>query len=293
LGLFCFIYKNVLYLHHYKQINLKSMIQIKRQLITPSIAKSLLEANKRNRRISQPSVHRYTYDMINDRWKEDTVEPIKISKSGVILDGQHRLLAVIASGKSIFFHIAYELDDSVTAYLDTGKSRNATDVFKIEGVLNDSSIPSTISFFNYLSLSRKAGVQKNHKATNAMLLEQYYENAEFWQDVVRRSHRWYTSFAKILPKSCVGGFYAHFHSINKVQAELFMEELCMGFDITNNVINLLRNKLMQDKVSPRKMPATLKYAIIIKTWNVWITNQKVKILKYDTINEPFPIAKSA
>jgi hypothetical protein len=63
--------------------------------------------------------------MINNKWKQDTGECIKISKTGRILDGQHRLKAVILSNCSIYFYVATNIDDSVFDVLDTGKARNS------------------------------------------------------------------------------------------------------------------------------------------------------------------------
>ena len=69
-----------------------------------------------------------------------------------------------------------------------------------------------------------------------------------------------------------------------------MKQLATGIGISNECILLLRNKLMQDKMSVRKMLPTLKMALIIKTWNLFVKNQTVKILKFEHNREEFPIA---
>jgi hypothetical protein len=81
-----------------------------------------------------------------------------------------------------------------------------------------------------------------------------------------------------------------FVNINKDKADEFMKQLTTGVAIENEVVNMLRNKLMQDKMSPRKMPPTLKMALIIKAWNVFVKNQSIKLLKFDTIRDEFPTA---
>ena len=269
------------------------MIQFQKLLITPSIAKQFLEANIANRRVKIPVLIQYSNDMLNGRWKEDTAETIKISKTGVVLDGQHRLMAIIKSGVSVFFTVATNLEDSVFDVIDTGSSRNSSDTFKVKGIKQDTSIPSTIAFYNLLSKSMKQGTQKNNKSTNAMLLEQYYEDEIFWQNIARQSHAWYLSFAKIIAPSFIGGFYAFFTKLNESKAQEFMSQLTTGIDIKNNTISLLRNKLMQDKMSLRKMPVNLKMAFMIKTWNCFIKNETNKILRYDSANESFPVAISS
>ena len=265
-------------------------LEITKQLITPSIAKKYLEQNVNNRRYSQPVLLRYTADMINNKWKQDTGECIKISKTGRILDGQHRLKAVILSNCSLYFYVAHNIDDNVFDVLDTGKSRNSSDCFYVAGIKASNTIPSMISYYNLLKDNKKEGVQINQKSTNSNLLEQYYKDELFWDNIARSSNSWYIAFAKILKPSMIGGFYAHFYKLNSNKAEAFMNQLCTGSEISNSIINLLRNKLMQDKMSPRKMPTNLKMALIIKAWNHYINNNNVKILKFDTIRDDFPIA---
>jgi len=268
------------------------MIEFKRQLITPAIAKAYLEANVSNRRLRSPTLLQYVKDMANGRWKEETGEVIKISKTGRILDGQHRLWAIVKANVSLYFHVAINLEDEVFDVLDTGRSRNSADAFKIMGIKNDSSIPSMIAMYNFLLLGRRAGIQKNEKSTNAMLLEQYYLDENFWQNVVKQSHSWYSSFAKILPTSVLGGFYAFFLKLNEEKAEPFLTQLTTGIGISNDTIMLLRNKLIQDKMAARKMPPTLKYALIIKAWNFYVKGDTVKLLKFDSMRDEFPIAVS-
>jgi hypothetical protein len=267
------------------------MIQFNKILITPAKAKEYLEANVDNRRIKKPVVLKYAKDIIEERWIEDTGETIKIATTGRILDGQHRLHAIIKANKSIYCHVSTGLDESVFKVIDTGSTRNATDVFKIEGIKNENSLPSIISFYNLLEQGKKhKGFHVHEKSTNAMLLEQYYEDENFWQSVSKNSYNWYISFAKILTPSFIGGFYAHFYKLNSDKANLFMTQLATGINIENDTISILRNKLMIDKMSIKKMPQTLKMALVIKTWNSYINGSKLKQLKYDSTREQFPKA---
>lgn len=266
-------------------------MEFKKLLVTPTVAKQYLEANVNNRRIKNAVVTRYAQDMILGRWKEDTGEIIKISKSGAVLDGQHRLMAVVKSNTPISFHFAMNVEDSVFDVLDTGSSRNATDSFKVKDIKNGNTIPSIISLHTTIITGIRTGAQKNNKPTNAILLEIYYENELFWQHVANKSHKWYLDFAKILSPSAMGGLYSVFHKSNTEKALSFMNQLATGLDVENRSINLLRQKLMTDKMSQKKMPVTIKHALIIKTWNYFILKKEVKILKYDQSKESFPSVK--
>lgn len=260
-----------------------------KQLITPAVATKLIQSNTHNRKISQPVLLRYVADMLNGRWKQDTGETIKISKKGRILDGQHRLHAVVKSGVSNYFYITTGLDEDVFDVIDTGKSRNAADAFTIADIKNSYQLSAILVYFNLLKENKRKGRQVNLRQTNSELLEQYYEEPLFWQNITNKTAVLYTAFAKILPGSVIGGFLAYLYKLNPEKAEDFMEQLCTGLNVTNQSIALLRNKLMQDRMSPRKMPPSLKMALIIKTWNYYTKGIEVKILKYDTVNEEFPI----
>jgi hypothetical protein len=88
----------------------------------------------------------------------------------------------------------------------------------------------------------------------------------------------------------LGGFYSFFYDISINHAEEFMNQLATGNDIKSSSIKLLRAKLMNDKLSSKKMPIELRGAIIIKAWNFYRKNENPKLLKWDSSTEPFPKA---
>ena len=264
-------------------------IEIKKELITPKVAERLLEHNEHNRKLASPRVLMYANDMLLGRWKQDTGETIKISPEGRLLDGQNRLNAVIKSKTPIYFHVAYNVPDDVFDVIDTGKLRNASDVFTIEKIASSTCLPSIISTYESLKIGG-GNRQKNQKPTNNMLLDMYYSREKYWQSTVLKSQNWYKSFAKIIPPSLIGGMYSTFYDIDELDAENFMNQLCNGYSIENHAINLLRKKLMQDKVGVKKMTPYQKSGYIIKTWNYYRKKETIKILKFDMSKEEFPKA---
>jgi hypothetical protein len=266
-------------------------MEIQKKLITPAKAVELLQSNVKNRRAKNPVVLRYAKDMLNGKWKEDTFELIKISKSGVILDGQHRLMAVVKSNVNVYFHVVEGLDDSIFDVLDTGSTRNAGDVFKINQVKYATTIPAIISFYDVLKENRKGrSSQVNNKKTNAELLIEYNLNPIFWDNIARDSHTLYSQFGKILSTAFIGGFLAFFSDINKEDAIEFMNQLCSGKNVENDSINYLRMKLVNEKVSVHKLQNTTKQAYVIKCWNAFRSKQNYKILKYTPSTDSMPKA---
>lgn len=101
--------------------------------VTPSIAAELLKSNTNNRNITESRVNMYAKAMAEGAW-ELTGDTIKLSSDGRLMDGQHRLLAVVKSGKTVKFAIAHGVDPKAFDAIDTGKPRTAGDVLIVDGV---------------------------------------------------------------------------------------------------------------------------------------------------------------
>lgn len=103
--------------------------------ITPELAKLLLRQNTRNRSLRQADVDKYARDMKAGRWRT-TGEAIKISESGVLLDGQHRLHAVIKAGVPVKTLVVWGVEDEAQHVMDTGAKRSVADALQLNGVKN-------------------------------------------------------------------------------------------------------------------------------------------------------------
>lgn len=263
-------------------------MEIEKILITPTMAKELLEKNISNRNVKPKTVLRYSNDMLNGNWLEDTAELIAISKLGVLLNGQHRLLAIIKSNTSHKIHLATGVPDEVFKVVDTGSSRNTNDIFKIDNILNSNILPSII--YTYRNLVSGFLGKNDSKFSSSECLKFYNERPDFYQIVAKKTLSWYNGFSKILGPSFIGGFYCYFQGINESMANEFFNQLCYGEGNICKPIALLRKKLMDDKFATKKLPVALKNAYIIKAWNYYRNKESIKILKFDFDTEKFPKA---
>lgn len=261
-------------------------MKVQKRIITPEVAIELLQKNNSNRKLDKVRVLLYTKQMKEGKWKEDTAETIKFSKNGVLLDGQHRLEAIVKSGVTQTMWFASDMDESVFDVLDTGKSRSAGDVFSALKIKNYYEVAATISAYHLLNNNLVVcGASKSTKLTNAEILEIYNESPEYWQTVIKFSINWNKQFSKILPISFIGSHYALVNDIDSNDALLFFNQLCYGTEFTNNSIYLLRKKFTDDKISHAKISPNLKSIFLIKVWNAFRTNKEFKILRYDPLME--------
>jgi len=102
------------------------------QSITPKKAAEYLEVNTANRPLSQSTVKGFAEAMSRGDWMV-THQGIAFSSTGVLVDGQHRLAAVVEADIPVEMTVFTDVNDATFDVLDTGKRRNAADVLALEG----------------------------------------------------------------------------------------------------------------------------------------------------------------
>ena len=96
--------------------------------ITPGDATALLTLNRENREFRPTVVKSYTEAMKRGEWTR-THQGIGISKTGRLIDGQHRLMAITQSGVTLDMLIVTGLDDVVFKDIDVHSKRSLSDAF--------------------------------------------------------------------------------------------------------------------------------------------------------------------
>lgn len=254
-------------------------------LITPEKAQELLKRNTDNRPLRYKTVLFYAEEMKRGNWRL-TGQGISISQSGRILDGQHRLEAIIKSGCPISMLLIEGVADDTFSTYDTGKNRSYSDIFSIAGIKNSTQVSSTISNYykwkmNFSSVM-DSRVEGSVSLSKKMALNIYYENPEFFQEVTLKAIA-LVAKTKLLSQAYLGGFMSYLilekkHNSEKVFS--FAEQVMTGRDIENNTINLFRDVLIRDLSERYKMTEKMKHTLLITTWNRYVTGVELKQLKY-------------
>ena len=94
--------------------------------ITPDLAKKWLAANKDNRHARPSHINKLAMEIKNGIWKL-THQGIAFSSDGRLIDGQHRLEAIVTANKPVFMAVFIDLDDNMFGALDRGIRRTLTD----------------------------------------------------------------------------------------------------------------------------------------------------------------------
>lgn len=100
--------------------------------ITPQMAEEMLTHNIVNRKLAVKRVHAYATDMKNGMWEQNG-ESIRFNEAGELIDGQHRLSAIIEANIPVPIYVTRGISSSITLY-DRGKPRNEADSLLIGGM---------------------------------------------------------------------------------------------------------------------------------------------------------------
>jgi len=143
------------------------MTDIRIEHITPHGASKLLEKN-RNRRISQRWVDEFARLMMVGEWRDSMGDPIAIDTDGNLVNGQHRLLAIIKSGHSADFVVQKGVDPTDFFTLGNARPRTKADVLAAAGKANARLLAATIEVgFQIEYGARDVGLLTHHEFAQA------------------------------------------------------------------------------------------------------------------------------
>lgn len=257
--------------------------KVERVLITPDQAKSWLELNVRNRPMIRRIVEEYASDMLNGRWLYN-YQPIMFDRDNTLVDGQHRLAAVVASGVSIKSDVVFDCDPGIMNTVDIGAKRTAAQQLTLTDIPHAAGVAAIATFL----LNYESGHFTSKDALSRPRVLQYVSEHV---DELTESARHVAAGWKLMPMAIAGSMRVVFSRLHKPKAEEFFHLLLSGEELTaSSPIYRLRERLIADRASTRKMPRHHVVALVIKAWNAWITGDSADTIRYrDSDNWPVPV----
>lgn len=251
-------------------------IQAKLVTITPKKANELLERNWHNRRINFRLVEQFAADMRAGNWQING-EAIKISFDGLLLDGQHRLHAVIESDMSVQMLVITGLPADSQETMDQGRPRSFADVLKLRGE-HDYCVLSTAVRIVYLM--GRDGVpftggrpQPSIKAMAATLAAHpgIRDSVKLAASLKRR---W-------LPSTMFAAFHYLFTQVSADDATDFFLKVATGENLTaDHPCYTLRERLIKEHHDPAGIHQRTKTAFIVKAWNAYRAGEPLQRLMW-------------
>jgi hypothetical protein len=134
--------------------------------VTPEMAREWLESNNGNRPLRGDNVKALARDMRSGDWRL-VGDPIRIDRLGNLIDGQHRLAAVVDSGVAVPFFVGTGLDPEDKRVIDSGIKRRPGDQLVMDGRAQGVALASALRLMYSLEVGRP--YDGSLKVTNAEL----------------------------------------------------------------------------------------------------------------------------
>lgn len=259
-------------------------MEVDKVLMTPQKAKQILSYNDGNRNLAPARVRRLSDDILKGLWIEDTGDFIKISINGNLLDGQHRLASIVKADISVRLWVCYNVPENAKTVIDTGRARTSSDIFKIDGIKN-SGLSTAIQMSHVLTTYGNFTVGYDGTLSAQELLKKYSEKPDYYQECFSQGQK-LSKLQSIMTPLQIAGYMIAFDKINRLKSRSFMNQLCEGVNVENNVVILLRNKLISDRLNQKsKMSKKSKKGFMIKAFNIFCQDKKIKVLRYNPESE--------
>lgn len=121
------------------------MVHTVSELITPELAAQYLTMNSHNRVLRQPKVNTIAAAITRGEW-EHTGQAVQFDTNGVLLDGQHRLWAIVQSGVAVNTEVTRGIAPRAFRVIDTHTTRSAGQVLSMRGVPDANRVAAGLRF---------------------------------------------------------------------------------------------------------------------------------------------------
>lgn len=268
------------------------MSYAKRMSVTPALAAEWLGNNPSNRKVATAHVQFLAREIKAGRW-QDNGATIRRSNTGKLLDGQHRLLAVIAADMSVEMWVIQDLPDSAFKTIDTNAiPRTTAQVFTLEGRANATS-QAAIAKATREVLNRWAGESYGGRVS-AEELGQFLDSHPCMLQYIEEYTR-VNGPARITTASVVGGIVAVAIKTGRHQELLeFLRNVHDGTGLEHGMpAYMLRQRLLEGMGSRRKRyDQTYLAALAIKAAQAYIRRDRMLVLRW-SVKEDFPTLEAA
>lgn len=233
--------------------------------VTPALAEEWLTANDHNRNIDVRTVDAYARDMLSGNWALNG-EAVKIAEDGTLLDGQHRLAAIVRSGVTVPMVVVTGLPMDTQRTMDAGRRRTFADNLKIEEVTNSPVVASIALRMCAWDLGHTELQPGLLRATQSEQREWMAANPVVFRaaEIAMRARREF----KLLAPSAVGVSYVLFDRVDQEDTAEFFARLGSGAGLdAGHPILLLRNRVIRDAAESRRLTDKVRVGLLIKAWN--------------------------
>lgn len=240
----------------------------------------LVYGNPRNRPLVERVWWRYKVDMIADRYQFNG-ESFKVDWDGNLLDGQHRMQAIIESGRGQWMLCVWDLDPATQRNMDIGGKRTVGQSLKIEGE-KYGTVRATAAKMIFCYQQTGIPVPKGRKLSPSemqlyALLERYPELEDSFDAGGHMGP------IVSLTRSTIVGLHFLFSYVDREEADEFFDKLNSGAGLhEGSPILTLSRRLARESAARTTLPAGVAVNFTVRAFNAFHRGEELLRLNAGT-----------
>ena len=261
--------------------------------ITPAMAEKWLKGTTSgNRPVRRTHVKSIAAQIEKGQWQLNG-ESIIVDDNGNIVDGQHRLLAIIHAGKSVDSIVVRGVNPDSFKTIDSGATRQAGDVLTLSGYKSGKALAAAINCIHacyasngfYDTPRTTSGSQIQLTKVDYLRLVKEYDGCA---DSVSYIHARSNSVAVFRPGSFASAMHYIFGTENALARDAFFNAIANGlphFTPSDSTVRL--RKSYENTAKAREMKASAKCR-----YQTWRTAWDQFVVKYEREQRPLRFSET-
>ena len=241
--------------------------------ITPEMAAKMLAMNfDGNRNIRKNVVAKYANDMANGRWNENVGGIIRFSSSGKLIDGQHRLHAVVKSGAPVRFLVQTGLDESDYQAIDSGTPRTVGDSINLPNARACAAIGRFVTAFD--NGDSAAFAIRSSSPSKAEIVEKINKMGDRISAIAQASKRLRSSIGRG-SETAYGCFIFLASFVDEDAVDMFVDDFC-DKDPEFQPVRMAKSRLMRMFATTKGKPDPVSIAgTMLQAFNSFVEGREV------------------
>lgn len=260
---------------------LKMPYTVTMEEVGPTDAAEWLKRNDHNRPLSEFLGDRYAASMSNGEWI-DCGDSIRFNCDGTLIDGQHRLYAIIKSGVTVPMLVIRGLPKETFKFIDDGKKRTNGDSLGAAGESNYNQLAASIRWLGVIT-GRKSW--KTMAVSRKKLFDVLKSNPKLRDSATYILH---VKAQQICSSGILTACHYVFAKLDNPMADKFLLDLGSGEGLKRtDPVYVLRERLRRSRSERETLPPDCVAAFVIKAWNATRRGEVIKKLVWQS-EEAFP-----
>lgn len=250
------------------------------ETITPERATELLGHNTSNRAANPRHIETLAKEMREGRFMT-TGQTIQIADNGRLLDGQHRLLALVKAEFTCSFVVVSDLPESIFSAIDRGRRRTSGDVLGIAGYSQSNNRAALIvALLNYEGNRPVSAVAQGGGLSWAPELVMEYAATHDLERALSDGKR-YSTAGPFLTRTHWAFLSELLHRLDADTAPDFLQQLASGTGLEKgDVVLFVRNRIINAALhASQSMTAPVRLEYVYKAWNRVRDNRRAGMIK--------------